>query len=1231
MSKTRTLLLTLLLTFLLGACSRSGDSPGPAASTTGAAPTVGAPTQAAAAQQPAAPKAAATAPAASGKSAPPAAGQAAPTAPATPVAKATDAPKAAASGSTPAPQAKATNTPRLRPLDFSPFQEALAGFNAQRAAKVEAVVKDGDIAKVQAAMKAGTLTSEELTLYFLSRIKQYDDTLRTYVELNPDALKEARAADALRKQGKNVGPLVGIPVSVKDNIETKAPLHTTGGAEILLNNAPKADAPLVKQLRDAGAVILGKNNMSEMAGGISLTPPGASAVGGQTGNPHGDYSPGGSSSGSGAATAAYLAMASVGSETSGSVIVPATWNGVVGMYPSKGVVSGAGVIPLIKNNDSAGPIGRNVRDVATLLGVIDTKNVDYTTGLDPKALNGAKAGFLKADVLARPKDNYEDTTDNAAVAQLIEKSLTGAGATVTDITLKPDGVGGQVDGALVGMLAGGVRHDMLPYLTAAGAPVKSLEDLAAYNQKDPTTRIPWGQALVNTSVGADVLKDPKTYQGLIAQTKDLTTKTLETAFAESKADVLVSVGNYHSALYATANYPAITVPLGKRANGMPVGVTLIGKPGQEAKLLAYAFALEQATKLRVNPDLSKVTAAAPAASSTSAAKFGKAWQSVSCDTFDIAKDIAAIADCGYVTVPENRAKGGAKTIQLAVVRVKSPNPAPGAPVFLGTGGPGSDGLTQAQAAVASLQWPKTHADVLADRDWVFFSQRGTKHAKPELTCPEYDLVELQTAVEGWNEEQVGAQITKTLQACRDKYVAQGVDFAGYNSNENAADVNDIRQALGYDKIIYYGQSYGTQLGQFLIRNHPDSLQAVILDGVEPVKFTAYSQAVNLQDSFLRLFAACKADADCNANYPDLDKVLTEVYDRLEANPQPVEVTLGNQKVPLKLTGTMILNELLGGIYGGGADVPRMIYALKDSDPATLKALAPQPPKTIGTVQYLMQYAFNCADDPITSADVADTKSWQKMYAAMAREDNLKTALACKLLQVPHLPASSDVPVASKLPVLILNGGLDPVTPVSNGDTVAATLANSQSVVFPAGGHVQEHNPCALGIMKAFMNNPTAKVDTTCIAPKPVFNTPFEARVTADDGNPLLTLTIPAGMKAAGQPNAWQSENGLQAISAKTYPAGTSADDALNDVLQNQPLKVENPQIGDGEPIDGRASRAIRATAPTQGASIALDTYAIPTDAGTVVLQWVNADASTAEDYRQTTLPAILKTVKVASK
>jgi amidase len=512
------------------------------------------------------------------------------------------APASAASGTQ--TTAEASNTPRLRALDFAPFEKQLAGFTPERAAAVDAIVKGADIAQVQDAVKAGKLTYAELTLYFLARIQQYDETLRTMVELNPNALEEAQAADALRKQGKATGPMLGIPVTFKDNIETAAPMHTTGGAEILLNNQPKADASFVKQLREAGAVILGKANLSELAGGVS-SQAGFSAVGGQVVNPHGNYSPAGSSAGSGAGTAAYETMVSVGSETSGSLIAPASWNGVVGMYPGHGVVDGANVIPLVKNNDSAGPMGRSVRDVAALLAVIDTQDTDYVAGLDAKALNGVTAAFLKSDVLAQKPSALEDTSDNAAVAQLVEKGLTQAGARVTAIELTPAGIGQQVNMLLGGMLMGGVRHDMVSYPVAAGAPIKTLEDLAAYNLKEPKTRIPTGQGTIGTSLPITQLMALKDYQEFVTQGKELATAVLDAAFADNKADVLVSITNYHSPLYATANYPAISVPLGKRKNGMPVGVTLIGKPGSEAKLLSYAYALEQATRLRVDPDLSQ--------------------------------------------------------------------------------------------------------------------------------------------------------------------------------------------------------------------------------------------------------------------------------------------------------------------------------------------------------------------------------------------------------------------------------------------------------------------------------------------------------------------------------------------------------------------------------------------------------------------------------------------------
>ena len=225
----------------------------------------------------------------------------------------------------------ATNSPRLRTLDFTPFEAALKQFTPRRAAEVDALLRDATTPQVQLALAEGRLTSEALVLYFLDRIRRHDERLRTYLELNPAALDEARAADARRKAGRPLGPLDGIPLSLKDNIETAPPMHTTAGSALLLDHVAKADAPLVVRLRAQGAVILGKANLSEFAGIITLGPRvgGSSAVGGQTINPHGAPVTGGSSAGSAAGVAARLAMASIGSETSGSLVAPSAWNGVI--------------------------------------------------------------------------------------------------------------------------------------------------------------------------------------------------------------------------------------------------------------------------------------------------------------------------------------------------------------------------------------------------------------------------------------------------------------------------------------------------------------------------------------------------------------------------------------------------------------------------------------------------------------------------------------------------------------------------------------------------------------------------------------------------------------------------------------------------------------------------------------------------------------------------------------
>ncbi|MCU0479970.1 MAG: amidase family protein [Anaerolineae bacterium] len=485
--------------------------------------------------------------------------------------------------------AQEDNSPRLRELDFTPFEEALAHFSDEQATEIDNLLQNTTILDIQKAMNTGVLTSEELTLYFLARIRRYDDILRHYLELNPMALEEARKADELRANGTILGALHGIPVNLKDNIETATPMHTTAGAEILLNYVAMADAPLVVQLRAGGAVILGKANLSEFAGIITEIP-GYSAVGGQVQNPHSpDLSPLGSSAGSAASVAAYLTMVSVGTETSGSIIAPSSINGVVGMYPGEGVMDGAGIIPLILNNDTAGPIGRTVTDVALLLDVIDTLQVDYVAGLDVQALQGVHVGLLDFG--------------NDDVAGLLNTYFTDVGATVQAVELSGDvDTFGQLSNA---SFFSGIDIDLGGHLSQMDLPIATLAELVTYNAESPTIRIPRGQAILEMAVNTNATTpiSDGDYAQIIAYARQSASDILDATLADNDIEILVTLGNTHSLYYSTANYPAITIPLGLLADGMISGVTLIGKPGSEARLLALAYAFEQATQLRVTPVL----------------------------------------------------------------------------------------------------------------------------------------------------------------------------------------------------------------------------------------------------------------------------------------------------------------------------------------------------------------------------------------------------------------------------------------------------------------------------------------------------------------------------------------------------------------------------------------------------------------------------------------------------
>lgn len=484
-------------------------------------------------------------------------------------------------------------TERLRPLDFAPFDAALASLQVPPDA--DAFLRVAGISDLQAAMAAGELTSEAITLWHLDRIRRLDEDLRGMLELNPAALDEARAADARRAAGTTLGPLDGIPVTLKDNIGTASPMHTTANAAVLLEHSAREDADLVVSLRAAGAVIIGKASLSEFAGAVSTGYPsgGSGAVGGQAVNPLGPYPTYGSSSGSAISVAAHYAAVSVGTETSGSLVAPAAVMSLVAMKPSAGLVSTTGVVPLVRANDGPGPIARSVTDAALLLAAIDTAEVDYAAGLSPDALTGVRVGVLVEDMARAGNLSGAMTRTGATLALL--------GASTVPVTLN-DPTGAIARFAVY--LSARMRTDMVPYITAAHPGLVTLEDLIAYNRADPARRIPFGQDLLEMLAPLSAGLSPQDQAALSAETIAAMTGAIEAAFAaRGGVEVLVGMANRQSPFYATAGYPAITVPIGRRDDGEPVGVTLIGRKGEDARLLSFAYAFEQATRARIVADL----------------------------------------------------------------------------------------------------------------------------------------------------------------------------------------------------------------------------------------------------------------------------------------------------------------------------------------------------------------------------------------------------------------------------------------------------------------------------------------------------------------------------------------------------------------------------------------------------------------------------------------------------
>lgn len=484
------------------------------------------------------------------------------------------------------------------------------------------------IADLSQAMATGKWSARDITQKYLTRIESLDrrgPALNSVIEINPDAIEIANRLDQERQQKGARSPLHGIPILIKDNLDTADKMMTTAGSLALVGSKPKTDSFVAAKLRAAGAVILGKTNLSEWANIRSThSTSGWSGRGGQTKNPYAlDRNPCGSSSGSGAAVSANLCAVAIGTETDGSIVCPASANGVVGIKPTVGLTSRSGIIPISHTQDGAGPLARTVRDAAIVLGAMtgvdsdDNATVasqgkafnDYTRFLDPNGLKGARIGVV------RKYFGFSDSVDS-----LMEESLTlmkRQGAILVD-PAEIETLGKFDDSEFLVFLYE-LKANLNAYLTKLGpsAPVKSLKEIIEFNEKHRDHEMPFfGQDIFIKSEAKGPLTE-KEYTDALAKNRQLArVEGIDAVMDKHKLDALVAptgspawptdlVNGDHSSggssnAAAVAGYPNINVPAG-HLWGLPVGISFFGRAWSEPTLIKLAYAFEQATKARIVP------------------------------------------------------------------------------------------------------------------------------------------------------------------------------------------------------------------------------------------------------------------------------------------------------------------------------------------------------------------------------------------------------------------------------------------------------------------------------------------------------------------------------------------------------------------------------------------------------------------------------------------------------
>lgn len=477
-------------------------------------------------------------------------------------------------------------------------------------------IVEATIPEIQAALESGEITSKQLVLMYYERIADHDKnglTLNSVLEINPDALFIAESLDVERSLQGPRGPMHGIPVLLKDNINTGDKMHTSAGSLALANSFAVDDAFIVTQLRQAGAIIMGKANMTEFANFMTNgMPSGYSSRGGQVLNPYNISTPtGGSSAGSAVAVACNFCTVSVGTETSGSILNPGNLGSIIGIKPTVGMISRSGILPLSNTQDTAGPMGRTVRDAVLLLNAMLGKDnsdaamgtntgklhEDYTEFLDPNGLQGARIGI--------PRDYYfeELTEEQLALFNASVERMKELGATIID----PADIRTARDISYSSVVLNEFKTSLNTYLSrlGPGAPMRTLKDIIDFNHAHPVETLRFGQAtLIDAEyTSSGTLTEPQYLRDRATDLKLCKEEGIDAVIEEYDLDALLFPADFGARITSRAGYPSIVVPSGYTSAGAPFGVTFSAKAYQEPTLIKLAYAYEQHSKIRKAPSL----------------------------------------------------------------------------------------------------------------------------------------------------------------------------------------------------------------------------------------------------------------------------------------------------------------------------------------------------------------------------------------------------------------------------------------------------------------------------------------------------------------------------------------------------------------------------------------------------------------------------------------------------